>query len=129
MKPLKDREPWELTFDQFCRREWESLDPEYRHIYKTEMPDAWENRKNGDLLKLWQDTLFNRADVGSIPRTVMLDYERRFGTQDLLWQFRGRREKGLAEWQETHRRKLTKAQPKIYSLMKQRKRKKETVKT
>lgn len=92
---------WELTYNQFCQ---DFLDNnKYKKAYLAK-PETWENKKK-DLLIQWQNILFNRAEIGSIPEIVIRSYVNIFGEELTRRQFRGTKEKGLADWLITQTKK------------------------
>lgn len=94
-------ESWQLTYIQFCEN-W-LKNNKYKKAYQTN-PEKWENKKR-DLLKDWEDILLERAEIGSIPEKVIRSYVNLFSEKRARSMFRGRKEKGLQEWEQTQIKK------------------------
>ncbi len=94
-------EKWELTFQQYREDYLENC--KYKETYKKD-PVKWEMKKM-ELIKQWEDILLERAEIGSIPEKVIRSYVNMFGEKATRRIFRGVKEKGLQEWEQTQVKK------------------------
>ena len=95
-------ELWELTYIQYCNNWLENS--KYKKAYKAS-PEKWESKKR-DLLQDWINILYARAEIGSISEKVIRSYVNLFGEKDTRRIFRGTKEKGLYDWEQTQIKKI-----------------------
>ena len=92
---------WKLTFNQYL--DYYINNSKYKNKI-LENKTQYEATKNICLQK-WINELFKRAEVGSIPEIVIRSYIKIFDINQLKINFRGIKQKGLQEWEETQKKK------------------------